>query len=340
MRNLIVRWVIVAGLNATGLPWLCAADAPRNTHRLELANGEVLVGELVSDDDAVIVFRSQTWGELRVPKGGAHLAVIAAPSAEPASQAPGWAKVAPAAAPVSAPGAPSPGSVVAGTPTKPAPSPVKWKKALEAGYNYQSRGSLVSTTSTYMRAEVTRTTPTGLASLDGRYLYGEQNSQRNTDKLDVNFKLREQFSARLDVRNDLSYGYDYLKDLSHQLQDVLGLSYMVFNTPRMHYSIGPGLAAQYAQAAKGDDGLKLLGNVSHEFFWKIVDRVTFKNNTTYLFSPQDTQDYRLQSNSVLSGQVTEKVSVNLRYEYEFEALLPVASGRSDHRVFTTLGYTF
>ncbi|MFA6286695.1 MAG: DUF481 domain-containing protein [Opitutaceae bacterium] len=342
MRNLIVRWVIAAGLGMTGFHWLGAADAPRNTHRLELANGEVLVGELVSDDDAVIVFRSQTWGELRVPKGGTNLTVIAEPSAEPASQAPGWVKVAPPAAPVSAPPAPTTGTVVAGTPApaKPEPSPIKWKKALEAGYNYQSRGSLVSTTSTYVRAEVTRTTPTGLAALDGRYLYGEQNSLRNTDKLDVNFKLREQFRGRLDIRNDLSYGYDYLKELSHRFQDVIGLSYTVFKTPRTYYMVGPGFAVQYAEPKLGDSGVKYLGDVSHEFFWKIVDRVTFKNAASYLFTPEDTQNYQLKVNSVLSGQVTEQVSVNLRYEYEFEAIRPVADGRSDHRVFTTLGYTF
>jgi len=40
---------------------------------------------------------------------------------------------------------------------------------------------------------------------------------------------------------------------------------------------------------------------------------------------------------VLSEQVTYSVSVNLRYEYEFEAIRPILSDRSAHRVFTTLG---
>ena len=334
MRMDTTHWWIVIGLSLVGFRGLAAADAPRNTHKLELANGEVLVGELMSDDEAVIVFRSQTWGELRVPKGGTHLTVIAAASAEPASQAPGWVKVQPAASSVSA--TPSSGPVA----VKSAQPEVKWKKSLEAGYNYQSRGSLVSTTSTYVRAELSRTTPTGLVSLDGRYLYGEQNSARNTDKLDLNFKLREQFRGRLDIRNDLSYGYDYLKELSHEFQDVLGVTYTVFKTPRIYYMIGPGFAVQYAEPKLGDSGVKYLGDIFHEFFWKIIDRVTFKNTASYLFSPEDIQDYRLRVNSVLSGQITENVSVNLRYEYEFEAIRPVADGRSDHRIFTTLGYTF
>ena len=48
-------------------------------------------------------------------------------------------------------------------------------------------GSLVSTHSTYARAEISRETSTGLASLEGRYLYGEQNSVRNTDKFEFAF---------------------------------------------------------------------------------------------------------------------------------------------------------
>ncbi|HSH96124.1 MAG TPA: DUF481 domain-containing protein [Roseimicrobium sp.] len=339
MRHFTARWFCVVIFGVASLRGLTAADAPRNTHRLQLPNGEVLVGEVVAEEDAVIVFRSQTWGELRVPKAGTHLDVIAATSAEPVAQAPGWVKVQPAPAPVSAPApvvtpGPAPAAAV------PPPPAVKWKKSIEAGYTYQSRGNLVSTNSTYARGEVSRETSTGLASLSACYLYGDQNSVRNTDKLDVNFKVREQFRGRLDTRNDLSYSYDYLKDVAHQFQDVLGLSYTIFKTERMRYSIGPGIAVQYAQAAQGDTGVRVLGNVSHEFFWQIVDRVTFQNNTAYLCSFQDTRDYRLQSSSVLSGQITEHVSVNLRYEYEFEAILPVASGRSDHRVFTTLGYTF
>ncbi len=334
MRIITTRWWIVIGLSLTCLCGLAATDALESTHRLELANGEVLVGAFVSDDASVIVFRSQTWGELRVPKVGTHLSVIAASSAEPAAQAPGWVKAQPVAKTASA--APTSGSAA----VKSAPPEIKWKKSLEAGYNYQSRGSLVSTTSTYVRAEVSRTTPTGLVSLDGRYLYGEQNSARNTDKLDLNFKLREQFRGRLDIRNDLSYGYDYLKELSHEFQDVLGVTYTVFKTPRIYYMIGPGFAVQYAEPKLGDSGVKYLGDVSHEFFWQIINRVSFKNTASYLFSPDNTQDYRLCVNSVLSGQITEHVSVNLRYEYEFEAIRPVADGRSDHRIFTTLGYTF
>jgi len=332
------RCLVLAGLLAAGVRGLQAADSVSNTHRLELPNGEVLVGSVVAEEEALIVFRSQTWGEVRVPKAGTRLSVIAAPSAEPVALAPGWVKAQPTTE--AAPPATAPLPAADATPVVTAPPKAKWRKSIEAGYTYQSTGSLVSTHSTYARAEISRETSTGQGSLEGRYLYGEQNSLRNTDKLDVAFKVRERIKDRLNVRNSLSYSYDYLKDLSNQFEDVIGLSYEVINTPRLRYAIGPGFAVQYAEPALGESGLKYLGDVSHEFSWQIVDRISLKNTASVLYRSDQLEDHRLRSNSVLSGQVTESVSVNLRYEYEYEAIRPVASGRSDHRIFTTLGYVF
>jgi putative salt-induced outer membrane protein YdiY len=337
MLNATLRWFLAAGVWMTVSGSLPAAEAPGNTHRLELANGEVLVGALVAEEEAVIVFRSQTWGEVRVPKAGTNLGVIASESAEPVAQAPGWVK----AQPVNAePAAPSGAPVNEAIPQAAPQERAKWRRSFEAGYTYQSTGSLVSTHSTYLRAEITRETKTGLAGIEGRYLYGEQNSVRNTDKAEAAFRIREKIKDRLNVRNNFSYSFDNLKDLSNQFEEVLGLSYEVFNTPKLRYAIGPGLAVQYSEPALGKDGFKYLGDISHEFKWQIVPRVSLSNISSVLFRPDQLEDHRFRSNSVLSGQITENVSVNLRYEYEYEAIRPVASGQSDNRVFTTLGYVF
>lgn len=67
----------------------------------------------------------------------------------------------------------------------------------EVGYAYQSTGSLVSAQSTHVSAEVSRETSTGLSSLEGCILYGEQNSVRNTYKEEVAFRVREKFKDGL-----------------------------------------------------------------------------------------------------------------------------------------------
>jgi hypothetical protein len=103
---------------------------------------------------------------------------------------------------------------------------------------------------------------------------------------------------------------------------------------------GPGIAVQYAEPKKGENGFKYLGDVSEEFQWLLSQDVTFSQSMSYLYDPKNWNDYRLRLFSTLSCKLVGNASINLRYEYEYEALRPVAEGRSDHRVYTTLGYKF
>jgi putative salt-induced outer membrane protein YdiY len=321
------------------------AENPALLQKLELPDGEVLIGSLGSEDDTTYVFVSQSLGEVRVPKKGAHLGPLAPAKAEMAEQGPPWTHASPA--PGAAAAAPTPGKLVATAATPapakavaPPPSPVKWKRSLEAGYSYQTSGNLMSQTSTYIRAEVVRETPAGLIDVQARYLYGSQNAARNTDKLDSGIKLHYNFADRVVLRDDFTYAYDRLKQLSNEFEENAGLSFLLFMHGDFKYSVGPGVAIQYAEDALNQSGYQVLGDVSQELTWKLSSRVSLSNTASYLYKPGNWADYRLRANSVLTGKITEQTTVNLRYEYEFEALRPVANGRSDHRVFTTLGYTF
>ena len=319
-RHLIRGFGLV--LVAVSLSWAQPA------RRLELSNGEVLLGQLLSEDDVFYLFRSESLGELKVPRAGSRLTVLPPATAEAAAQPPPWQRGSGAPAAGTAPAEPED---VAGA---------KWRRLIEAGYSYQSRGSLVSSTSTYVRAEISRESATGRLALEGRYIFGKQDDQRNTDKLDAAFKIRQKLYRRIDLRNDFTYGFDYLKELSHQFEDVAGFTCTLLDDQHIRYAAGPGLAVQYAEPMMGETGFKLLGDITHELSIKFHDRVSLTHSASYLFVPANLGDYRLRAVSTLSGQITEKVTVSLRYEYEFEAIRPLVSGRSDHRVFTTLGYLF
>jgi putative salt-induced outer membrane protein YdiY len=251
----------------------------------------------------------------------------------------------PTVAPTVVPPAETP-PVQAATPVVVAPSTpitvsrVKWRRKIEGGYNYQAAGSNVATHSMFARGEISRSTPSGSNLIDARYYYGSQNSIRNNDRLSITLKSRETLLKRIEFRNDLSYGYDYLKALSHQFEDVFGLTFVVFDKSRFRYAIGPGLGVQYAEPALGGTGFKVVGDITHDVRWQLTEQISLNNRCSYLYEPGNLTDYRLRSDSVLSASVAKGVSVNLRYEYEYEAIRSVVAGRSDHRVFTTLGYEF
>jgi len=303
--------------------------------KLELPGGEILIGSLVSQDETTYVFCSQTLGEVRVKKEGAHLRPVVPAGAEMAEQSPAWSRAHSAPASPAAVTAPAGPKVVVAP-----PSPVKWKRSFEMGYSYQARGNLVADTSTYLRTEIVRESPGSSIGLQARYLFGKQNAERNADKLDADFKLHFDFANRVVLRNDFSYSYDRLKQLSNQFEENAGLNLLLAKTPHFRYSVGPGVAVQYTETTDDKNSYQALGDISQEFNWQISDRVTLNNTASYLYKPGNWADYRLRAYSALTGKLTNHATINLRYEYEFEALRPITDGRSDNRVFTTLGYTF
>lgn len=327
MRRVVLRAGVALALWVAGP----ASAAPAALQRVELPGGEVLIGTVeVEADGAWWVVTSPTLGALRVPAAGAKQTPLVGGGA---------VSVAPAAPMPEVVAAPAVAAPVPASPPVAAPRAV-WKRRLEGGYNYQANGSNVATHSTFVRGEISRVTPSGSNVLEARYYYGRQNAQRNDDRLAIALKTRESIRRRVDFRNDLSYGYDYLKKLSHQFEDVFGLTFIVVDDAKYRFAIGPGVGLQYAEPALGETGYKVVGDVSADARWNISERVSLTNRSSYLFKPQSMKDYRLRSESALTVMLNVNLSMNLRYEYEYEAIRPVAAGRSDNRVFTGLSYEF
>ncbi|HRE81395.1 MAG TPA: DUF481 domain-containing protein [Opitutaceae bacterium] len=66
---------------------------------------------------------------------------------------------------------------------------------------------------------------------------------------------------------------------------------------------------------------------------------TVRNNTVIPVA-EDVQNFRVRLNTSLQGKITERISMNLRYEYEFDNTIVDRSAKSDQRVTSTLGYAF
>ncbi len=331
-HQLQTPWWRLRGLAVAGLLLVAMrapAESPVLQQRLELPDGEILIGSLLSEDETTYVFRSQSLGELHVQKEGAHLSLVAPPGAGMPERSPAWALAHPVPAGPAAP------KVAAAS-----PAPAPWKRSFEAGYSYQARGNQMSDTETYVRAEIVRETPGSLVGLHARFLFGEQNGVHNTDKFDAGVKFHYDCGSWVVLRDDFNYSYDRLTQLDHEFEENAGFNVILAKGPRFRYSVGPGVALQYTETTDNQTSYKMLGDFSQEFSWQISERIKVTNIASYLYKPENWADYRLRAFSALIAKVSEHITLNVRYEYEFEALRPVADGRSDNRVFTTVGYTF
>jgi putative salt-induced outer membrane protein YdiY len=55
---------------------------------------------------------------------------------------------------------------------------------------------------------------------------------------------------------------------------------------------------------------------------------------------EEAENYKVRFNSSLQGKLSERISLNLRYEYEYDNAILDKNGRTDRRVTSSLGYSF
>jgi putative salt-induced outer membrane protein YdiY len=52
------------------------------------------------------------------------------------------------------------------------------------------------------------------------------------------------------------------------------------------------------------------------------------------------ENYKLRFNTTLQGKVSERISMNIRYEYEFDSAVFVRDAEYDQRITSSLAYAF
>ncbi|MES2692416.1 MAG: DUF481 domain-containing protein, partial [Verrucomicrobiota bacterium] len=284
----------------------------------------------ISTEDAQAALQRPTWARIATQPeptateaAGAKAAAASTPSSSP-TPPPAAATTTQAAPDLRPPGPPKPRS--------------RWTRLLEIGYALQA--STVSKSDAYLRAELARITENYSYRLLGKYLYGEQQDIRNVDKTELGFIAQHDLAGRWRLRNNLAYQNDQLRLLDLEITEVLGLNYALIRHRKFRFSGGPGLGFRYREPEIGKTGYTFSADFSQEMRWELTNRISLAQSGSYLTDPNDTRNYRLRSSAVATGRLTEKVSINIRYEYEFDHARPVITDRTDQRVFTTLGYTF
>lgn len=324
-------------------------EAFAERERILLPSGEVVIGRVLQEEDQSLLVQSETLGQVKVPRQGAQRRILALDSAEPATIAPGWSRRDP-------PQEGAAGKLPASTPkTDEAPDPpadpspgielepeekAAWERKVELGVSMQESRKSVSAYSVHAQASIERVKGDSFLRLRGRYLFGVQNAERSTDKFEAGAQFRQHFFGRINIRNDFLYSFDRLKDLSNQFENTLGLEYVLTRGPRLQYAFSPGFAFQYAEPELAENGWELLGNLNHRLVYQFTDSISLNHNASYHFTPNDWNDHRLRLNAALVAGIAFNLTVSLRYEYEWESILPVSTGRSDHRLYTILSYLY
>lgn len=281
--------------------------------------------------------------------------VASAPAAAPAATA-GKAETPPAKGPAAA--SKSAAKTAAAAPaSKPAtpPKPSRWKGKLEFGFQQQS-GRLDALT-TSLRVDAEREKGRNHYKASGRVLYGEQTEKVTTDRADASFRWRHQLSPRIFAQSVTSYLEDAIKKIDHNFEQNIGFGYTLYKRDRHVINVGGGLTGQYRDMAIIDQAFTGLAEIFEDYTYRINGRLTFLQDILAQYSPVSqekytlrnntivpidgsVQNYRIRFNTTLQGKITDRISMNLRYEYEFDNTVIQGVEKSDQRISSTLGYAF
>lgn len=232
----------------------------------------------------------------------------------------------------------------------------KWKGKLEFGYQTQSGRSSVLNYSA--RGEAEKTKGVDNYRFSARYLYGETSDVATTDRQDASFRWRHEMSDRVFGQTLSSYTSDRIKGIDLNVEQNAGLGYKFLQRERQKASIGAGITMQYREADGIEKGLNYLGEFFQDYTYKLNGRLTFLQDFNALYSPNgrarsitasaatglslndEAENFKIRFNSTLQGKLSERISLNLRYEYEYDNAILDKNERADRRVTSSLGYSF
>lgn len=318
---------------------------------LRLKNGDTLRGEHVKTQDGLIHFKSPVLGTILIPATDATVAnvpdtpiesLVGLPPAKSAKKnAADTTTPAPTATASTTPSSPSSTSPAKTAANAPKP---RWKGKVEFGYQQQSGRKDSINGSLRIDAESNVKTA-NLFKASGRALYGRQNEQTNSERYEASFRWRHELGERMFTQTLSSYLADRVKRIDHSYEQNAGLGYRFLQHERHILNAGLGGTGQYREALGVTEDLIYLSEFFQDYSYKINGRLSFVQESGALYSTkpilhgtEPAENYRIRFNTALQGRVSERVSLNLRYEYEYDNTIANPTLRADQRITSSIGY--
>lgn len=319
---------------------------PAGAAELFLSNGDHISGDFLRRADGRIYFKSALLGEISVPENQA--AVVESPDT-PVESLAGLPPTNPGSLPPSS----GPGQKNGLASSKKPHTP--WHGKIEFGFHSQSGRTDAETFS--LRGEAEKKKGPDDYRAEAVILYGKQSGLVDTDRNNADFRWRHELSERIFFQSETSYVQDRIKLIDSDYEENVGFGYRLFHQPRGTMNVGAGVTGQYREVTGFGASSTVLLQLFEDYNYKLNGRLTFVQDSSLLSALQSTnnvsiindvptrtegerQNYRFRFNSTLQGKISERISMNLRFEYEFDNSIVQANARADNRVTTSLGYGF
>src|SRR5690625_404681 len=222
--------------------------------------------------------------------------------------------------------------------TEEAPPPNPWTGRLDLGYSWQS--GRVDKNELSIRGQADRTVGPNEFRALAEFLYGEVESETNTQRFTGSFRWRRDFSERIFSQVLTQYETDKIREINHRVEQNLGLGYRYVDSERLKGSIVPGLTIQYTDESGVNDHWDYLASLSQDLTWQFSEAYRFEEEVNFLIDPSDGSDYIVRFNAGIVGTLTDSINLSIRYQLLYENEVAPNVERADQRVIASVGYTF
>lgn len=315
---------ILLGCLLMGLPFLVGrADS------WVLANGDRLTGELVGETPAYLEIKHPQLGLIKVPREALKAAVAPNPT-NPGTET-----------------APLPASNEVKTAVKPEVNP--WKRQMELGYSQQSGAKEKQDLSIRLQLDGKEGANTFRST--AKLLKSELDGATVTDRKEADFRWRYDIDKRLFTQALTNYAEDSVRKIDLSLEQQIGGGYRLIDTPRHKVNVGLGAVLQYLDRVGTANQMAFLGSFFQDYSYQLNSRVKLVQESTFMVSDTGALNvrngvpnapaegsYRLKFNTGLQSKVTDRMLLNLRFDYDYDRSVLEAGLRADQRLTTSLGY--
>ena len=217
-----------------------------------------------------------------------------------------------------------------------------WESNLTLGYTLQNGAR--NRENIAVRFETERTGSKNGIRIDSRYDYGTQTNDGitkiNSDRYSTAVRWRRDLATRLFFQSDTRYLKDQVKDIDDEFEQSIGLGWRALDERGLKASLTPSLTIRAQDIREIEKEISYLTTLFQDFTYKFGNRYTVYEETRYSVDPADSSAYTIDTLVKLQAELSEKINLNLRYEFDFDNQLAPGVGKAQEKVFLGLGYAF
>lgn len=308
---------------------LLAPVLPGRAAVWNLANGDRLTGELVQETKTHVEVKHPQLGLIKIPREELLTTVAARETAADAK--------------TTRPSQPAESTAVK-------PKIAKWKRQVDVGYAQQAGAKEKQDLSLRMQLDGKHGANTYRAT--ARLLQTEADGLTVTERREADFRWRYDINKRLFTQALTTYVEDGVRNIDLSLEQQIGGGYRIVDSPKHKANVGLGAVAQYLDRTDTETKTTVLGSFFQDYVYEVNSRLKLTQESSFMYSDTGALtsqsgatagaptagSYRLKFNTGMQSKVTNSMSLNVRFEYDYDRSILDPELRTDQRFTTSLGY--